>query len=373
MLAALAENVAAVRIERSTSQRRGRSRRCPRPRRRAGGRTSRAVRPRVDARSRAARSTTSGSGSEPPRSALLHRGVAGADRGAAARLARRDRGGARRALAAVARRGRRARRAVLVRDAAAAPVRARAAGGRVGRCGAPPRRVGRDRRPRAPALADVRAVPRACRRRPRAPEEARRWGAEAIRARDRAASVGTSSRRSARWGRSSCCPGHGRAPPNGSARCGSTRSARGSTIQAFSRSRPSSSRRSPSRGSWRRARPSPRASRGLRSSRSIRGRAPRRERCAAVVGLALVTASGRDHARGVGGRFRASASRSTRPASLFVSRPGAAAPAEVGRRPRDARARRRARSTSSAPHGWAEAARGELARAVPDGRRRPGS
>ena len=144
---------------------------------------------------------------------------------------------------------RRARRADVVRAAAAAPVRARAA------------RRRRGTQPRAsstsgpsPPIASccsARCTSAAARCSPRAaglPERGRAVGGEGDREpRERPASAGTSSRRCARRGIAALLAHRARACRREPARgVGAHRHARGSTSPACSRSRPSSSRRSPS-------------------------------------------------------------------------------------------------------------------------------
>ena len=350
---------------------RGRSRRSRRPRRRAGGRAARALRARVDADARAAgRSTTCASGSAPPRrpppisrsrpSGSRVSGSSGA--ASSARHAGTD---------PAARRGRRARRAVLVRDAAAPRLRARASRRRLGRCRAPARRVGRFLRPRAAPLADVRAVPRAARRRSGPARRGRRWGVEAI-ARARASGVALGRVR-------------GAAGASGSPRCwrrGTRR--RGRAVRASSgitrNARASRIRGLPGRTGARRgarrarragggARPSRTGFAALRGSRRTRGGSRPRSDARAVVGLALRY----DEAHVDGARASADAAY-WRSGCRFDAARSLLSLGRAQRRARKWGAARQTleRATSAfdalGSPGWAETARGELARA---GARRP--
>ena len=144
-----------------------------------------------------------------------------------------------------------------LRIAAAARLRARAALGRLGRGRTPARRVGCLRRGRAPALADVRALPGAARRRTGEgiADETERWAADAL---TRAESTGV------RWDRLEALRARGlvallaHEPARAAEACapsGSTPFAQAWRNRAPSRSHPSSSRRWSSSANWTRRRP----------------------------------------------------------------------------------------------------------------------
>ena len=324
----------------SPRRRPGRSRRCrrrPAPSRSSSGACC--TRWPGRAASAAARSTTSGSGSARRRPTPFY--IADSpERIAGQRLVWRGEidGGARDPEPA-ARRGGRARRAVVVRPAAAAPLRARAAGGRVGRRRAPARRVGRERRTRAAALADVRALPRAPRRRAGPPRRGAALG-------DGGASSARGQRRSLGSARGAAGAGDRRAArprarplPRQRLRTVWEHTEREGVrdpgafpvapelVEALAEQGEldeARRRRRPRRG----ARGAAGSSVGSRDGAAVRGRRRRSRSC---------TARSRDVARAGRRRVRAPRARLRRGAVAARPRPGATAPPEVGRGPRDAR------------------------------------